>query len=168
MGTLEAAQTWRQHVGVADALTGGGCWPRHFDAAQGIPHAVALDRFPDAVQSVPRGIAQLFHRSDPRDAQALLHTAADTSDVFELEAVQDFRQIVEVERHQAVGLFELAGKLGEEAIGSEADRGADMGPDVGFERGFDLEGLGARDFAGGCQWGGRRPNISSIESTAST
>ena len=75
-----------------------------------------------------------------------MHPPTDTSDVFQLEAVELVGQVVEVDRHQAVGLFELAGKLGEKAVRREADRGADMGPDVGFERGFDLKGLGARDF----------------------
>ncbi len=132
-------------MGVADALTGGGFWPRHFDAAQGIPHAVAFDRFPDAVQCVPRCVAQLFHAGDACGTQTLQHTAADASDVFELEAVEDFRQVVEIERHQAVGLFELAGELGKEAVGREADRGADIWTDLGFEGGFDLKGLGTRD-----------------------
>lgn len=56
-----------------------------------------------------RGIAECLHRGDACGAQALLHAAADAGDVFELEAVKDLRQVVEVECYQAVWLFQLTG-----------------------------------------------------------
>ena len=139
VGTVKAAQAWRQHVGVADGLSRGGFWPATFRCRAGHTTCGRLRPISRCGAMCARGITQFLHRGDACDAQALLHTAADAGDVFELEAVELVGQFVEVEGGQPVGLFELAGELGEEAIGSEADRGADMGPDVGFERGFDLQ-----------------------------
>ena len=93
-----------------------------------------------------RGIAELFHRGDAGNAQALLHASTDPSDVFELKAVELLRQVLEIDESQSVGLFEFAGELGEKAVGREADRGADVGANLCFQRGFDFKGFGASDF----------------------
>jgi hypothetical protein len=75
----------------------------------------------------------------------LFYAPADAGDVFELEAVEFFGEILEIDHGESVGLFELTGELGEKAIRSEADGRSDVGADLGLECGLDFERLGAGD-----------------------
>ncbi len=140
VGTMEGAQAWWQHVGVADSL-GVRFDIGQVDATEEVPHTVALNGAPDFVEFPLAGAAEGLHVEDAGGAEAALHAAADAGDVVELEAVEFVGEFVEIESGQAVGLFQLTGELGEELVGCEADGDRDVWADRLGQCGFDLAGF---------------------------
>ena len=63
---------------------------------------------------------KIVHGVDAFLVEPLLRARADAGQIAEREPPESFRQNVKRERHQAVGLFHIAGHFGEIAIGGQA------------------------------------------------
>ena len=144
MSAVKGAEARWEDVGMADCAA-MGLNGREFDALEGIPHTVAVDRAPNPVEFALTGMAEGFHVCNPGSVQSLEHAAADSSDVIQVEPVEDLGEIFEVYGNEAIGLIELARELGDEAVGREADRGGNIGADLFGEGGFDFESFAAGD-----------------------
>jgi hypothetical protein len=96
-------------------------------AAQPVPEALAPDGAPELAGLFAVEREKLLHGADALFVEALLSLCADTGEVAEGELAEGLGEQVEREGDKAVGLFHVAGDLGEVAIGSEADGAAQGG-----------------------------------------
>ena len=97
-------------------------------AAQPVPEPLAPHRSPHLAGLLAIERQQIVHGVNALFVQPLLGARADAGQIAQRELVQRLGQNVERQRHQAVGLFHVAGDLGEIAIGREADRAAQHSP----------------------------------------
>ncbi len=96
-------------------------------AAQPVPEALAPDGAPELAGLFAVEGEQIAHGVDAFVVEALLGAGADAGQVAEGELAEGFREDVEREGDEAVGLFHVAGHLGEIAVGGEADGAAQHG-----------------------------------------
>jgi hypothetical protein len=72
---------------------------------------------------------QLLHSADALLVEPLFSAGANAGQVAQGKGAQSLRQNVERQSHQAVGLFHVAGNLGQKAIGGQTDGTAHHGAD---------------------------------------
>ena len=123
-GFFRGAHLGRQHVRVADRFLVLGLGQLEVFAAQPVKEPLAPHRSPDFAGLLAVEREQIVHGVDAFFVQPLLSARADAGQIAQRELVERLGQNVERQRHQAVGLFHVAGDFGEIAVGGEADGAA--------------------------------------------
>lgn len=121
--------------------SGLGFGQGELDTAEGVPHTVAFDRAPDTAELMATRGAERLHRIDTCISQAAAHALPDAGDVVEVKDVERFGQFIEVDRNQSVRLVTFARKLGDKAVGSEANGSLHRGADPGGQGFFNFQGF---------------------------
>jgi hypothetical protein len=98
------------------------------------------DPAPDGAQLVAGARREIGDGADAEAVQAFLHLLADARERAHLELEEALRQLVFLDHHQAVGLHEVRGRLGDEGVGPDADGGAQVLADGRLERLLHLPG----------------------------
>ena len=99
-----------------------------------MPQPLAPHRSPDLAGLLAIERQQIVHGANAFFVEPLLRARADAGQIAQRELVQRLGQNVERQRHQAVGLFHVAGDFGQVAIGGQAHRAAQRFADVLADR----------------------------------
>ncbi len=134
------AQLGREHVAVADGLVAFLLEKGDIFAVEQPPHLLAPDTVPDATELGHAGGVKLRHGVDAMLVKPALEVGADAGDFAGRKVKQFPGEIRIVEEDEPVGLLHIGGHLGEEPVGSEADRTAQAGADLALDFIFDLAG----------------------------
>ncbi len=99
---------------------------RHLEvfATQPVPQPLAPHRSPNLAGLLAVERQQIVHGVNALFVQPLLCARANAGQIAQREPAQRLGQNVERQRHQAVGLFHVAGHLGKVAIGRQPHRTA--------------------------------------------
>ena len=103
-----------------------------------VPQALAPDRTPQLARLLATEGEQLLHGGDAFLVEALLSFRADAGQVAQGELAEGLWKKIEGKGDEAVGLFHVAGDLGQVTVGGQADRTAEHGPDLVKDAGLDL------------------------------
>jgi hypothetical protein len=107
-------------------------------AAEPVPEALAPDGAPELAGLFAVEGEKLGHGVNAFGVEALFCLGADAGQVAEGELGEGFRQDVEGEGDEAVGLLHVAGDFGEVAVGGEADGTSQHWPDALADSCLDL------------------------------